>query len=137
MNDGEEREGMTGRAWQVMTAALPCPFYGYCLKASMTDPAALWFPAYAGMTVRNMWNDEACTWRGMTATQHRPSGLRIKSAMTIAVLLPSGYCPKASMTTTLPCPSGLRIKSAMTVACLSCIYEMHGQNSEHIYAPTF
>ena len=26
------------------------PRCGYCLKASMTDPATLWIPAYAGMT---------------------------------------------------------------------------------------
>ena len=33
-----------------MTGSPPC---GYCLEASMTDPATLWIPAYAGMTVRD------------------------------------------------------------------------------------
>ena len=46
---------------------------------------ALWFPAYAGMTVR----DTGMTVRdaGMTATLHSPSGLRIKSAMTVPGVL--------------------------------------------------
>ena len=41
------------------------PRCGYCLKASMTgrpDPP-LWFPAYAGMTVRDAGNDGEGWWK--------------------------------------------------------------------------
>ena len=40
----------------MVRCAPPC---GYCLKASMTPchVPALWFPAYAGMTVRDAGND--------------------------------------------------------------------------------
>ena len=50
----------------------PC---GYCLEASMTDPAALWIPAYAGMTVRDA---------GMTV---RDAGMTVRDAgMTVIFL---------------------------------------------------
>ena len=93
--------GMTGQAARrpsgvpiksAMTVyqSMPC---GYCIKSSMTVWGAhptLWFPAYAGMTVRDA---------GMTGqAARRPSGLRIKSAMTVYQSMPCGYCIKSSMT---------------------------------------
>ena len=36
----------------LLPAPRHAPSCGYCLEASMTAPATLWFPAYAGMTVK-------------------------------------------------------------------------------------
>ena len=59
-------EGIYG--WCCLVYPCHTPPCGYCLEASMTDPAALWIPAYAGMMVRCTWSDGA--------------GIRIKFGMT-------------------------------------------------------
>ena len=61
---------------------MPAPC-GYCLKASMTDPATLWIPAYAGMTVNDTGKD-SMTMGGVDAglgtdASHRHSMLASES----------------------------------------------------------
>ena len=109
-----------------MMDAPPCPS-GLRIKSAMTVRVlvvlscccpALWFPAYAGMTVRDAVNDGP----GLVvlllprAVDSRLRGNDGPGLVGLDLLSAPrcGYCLKASMTTTLPCPSGLRIKSAMT-----------------------
>ena len=73
-------------------------------------PAALWIPAYAGMTVSGCF--VLLSPSPLIPLPSRERG--IGGLGCLVVTPPCGYCLEASMTATLPCSSGLRIKSAMT-----------------------
>ena len=77
--------------------ALPC---GYCLQASMTDPATLWIPAYAGMT-GTVQHDGTMLGASFSPSPLIPLPSRERGfgwLGCLIVALPCGYCLKASMT---------------------------------------
>ena len=75
----------------------------------------LWIPAYAGMT--GLAVGLACFTLTFDSSPINGEGYMVGVVLLSA--LRCGYCLEAGMT---------------VLGCLACIYEMHGQNSEHIYA---